>query len=113
MAYNTTTSRDWYSYLSDDTTHYVVATTDANAAAQTAPPSPIAPGSLPAFPRGFKMRFVMGAILDGSILRRTKLPIFLPTDAIFVGGSSTFSKSGLTGWVIEGRIGERRTYKGG
>jgi hypothetical protein len=105
-------TRDFYSYKSDDTNNYTVATTDGNAAAQTAPPSPINPGSLAAYPRGWRMRKVYGAVVVSGVLYRTHIPILDPTDILWTGAGTTFVKGGST-FVVEGRIGETREYKGG
>jgi hypothetical protein len=104
--------RGFFDYLSDDTTHYVKATTLGNAAAQTSPPPVISPKSLPAFPRGWSPRKVYGTVIVSSVVYRTHIPIFDPADIIWVGSATTFTKGGAT-FTIEGAIGEKRTYKGG
>lgn len=106
------TGRDYYAYISDDSNTYTIATTDSNAGSQTSPPSPISPKTHPAYPRGWKVRHVQGTVVVSGIVYRTRLPIFDPSDPIWLGSSSTFAKGGAT-FVSEGAIGERRTYKGG
>lgn len=107
-------ARDFFNYLSDNTVHYVVGTTDDNGNAQTTPATPIAATSLPAFPRGWVMRKAHGAYVDGGtgLIYRNSIPLLDPADAKWVGGTDTFTKGGQV-FVIEGRIGERRTSKGG
>ena len=104
--------RDWYNYTSDDTLVYQVGTTIANGTVNGA--TAITPGASPTYPRGWVMRHVFGNYVDTAtgFEYRTKVPIFDPTNTKWVGSVNTFIKAGQT-WQIEGRIGERRTYKGG
>lgn len=100
-------SRDYYVYTSDNTNQYTVATLDANNAAQGTVQTPLAdPLDHPAYPRGYRMRCVHGAYLDGSKVYRTKVPVFVPTDTLWT--ASSFSKFGVT-WAVQSRIGERQT----
>jgi len=106
-------TRDWYAYTSDDTAVYQIGTTDSNAAAQSGTVTPDPVGTNPVYPRGWVMRHVYGEAIVTGVLYRTKLPVFDPTDDIWVGATTTtFVKNGCT-YNIEGRIGEKRVNKGG
>lgn len=98
--------RGYAAYLSDDTNTYNVGTTLDNISAQSA--SPVAADANPGFPRGFVMRHIYG--VDGSG-NRTKLPILDPSSALWLAATS-FTKNGVA-YDIQGRIGEKRTRKGG
>lgn len=100
-------TRDFFAYTSDDTNTYQIATTIANGNANSA--SGVAPGVNPSYPRGWVPRKVYGVSSAGA---RTKLPIFDPGNAIWVGGGTTFTKNAVS-YNVEGRIGEKRTNKGG
>ena len=99
-------ARAFYEYLSDDGNTYQVATTQQNGTAQGA--TPATAGANPTYPRGWKMRHVYGLDSDGN---RTKLPVFLPSDGIFLGITATFGKNTKT-YTVEGKIGEDRFIKG-
>lgn len=103
--------RNFYLYTSDNTIQFTVATLNANNAAQTSPQTPIDPSLHPAYDRGFVMRKVHGKAVVSGVTYTTKIPVFDPTDDIWVGAStSTFTKWGTT-YNIAGRIGERRIYR--
>lgn len=98
-------SRNFYAYISDNGTTYQVAVTDNDAAAGGFG-SPVAYGSLPVYPRGWKMRKQYG-ISSGN--GRTKTPVADPASAQWTA-PSTFLKHGAT-FAAEGSIGEKRTAK--
>ncbi len=106
-----TLTRSYYSYLSDDVVSYELATTTENGTTVNSG-DPIAAGTLPAYPRGWVARHIYGVFNDSGVLRRTKVPILDPTNDLWVGTSNTFTKDGID-YDVEGRIGEKRTYKGG
>src|ERR1700674_4023373 len=94
--------RDFYPYISDDGITYNIATTQANGNAQSA--TPVLPKANPKYPYAKGgARHVYG--VNGT--NRTKCPIFDPSDAIFVGSATTFTKNGVT-FTVEGIVGERR-----
>jgi hypothetical protein len=101
--------RGYFSYTSDDSTLYELATSLQNGVTVNAA-TVIAPGSLSAYPRGWTPRHIYGFNAAGP--SRTKVPIFDPANTLWLGGVTTFTKDGIT-YTIEGKIGERRTYKGG
>ena len=107
-------ARNFYAYKSDNGTTYNIGTTVGNANAQTTPATPVAATANPAYPRGWVERKVHGAYLDttANVVYRSAIPILDPTDGKWTGSSTTFTKGGQV-FVIEGRIGERRTSKGG
>lgn len=100
--------RNFYEYVADDGVSYQVATTEQNAAVNGA--TPITPGSLPSFPRGWKMRHLYG--FDPLDNARTKVPIFHAASTLWQGSTVTFTKNGA-GYSVEGKIGEVRSQKGG
>lgn len=99
-------NRAFYSYTSDNGTSYQVALTadDASAGGFGAA---IAYGSLPTYPRGWKLRKAYG-LAAGPI--RTKIPLNAPSNGIYTGGTTTFTKHAVT-FNVEGIIGEKRTAK--
>ena len=100
-------NRVFAAYQSDDGTTYMVGTTGDNAAAGGL--TIITPGSgVPSLPRGYVMRHVYGVAPDGS---RTKVPIGTATTSLWTSGGS-FNKYGIT-YSSEGKIGEKRTNRGG
>lgn len=99
-------ARGFYAYASDDGVTYNVGLALENGAGGGF--SAATAGENPAYPRGFVMRHVYGVAEDGT---RSMLPIAAAGNGLFVGGG-TFSKGGKD-FVVEGRIGEKRTYKGG
>lgn len=105
-------SRGYFKMIGDDTNNYVLATTAGNAAAQSSPPPIINPKTYARYPIGWKYRRVYGAVVVSSVVYRTHIPLMDPTDAIWLGTATTFTKGGAT-FVSEGAIGEKRTYKGG
>lgn len=100
-------TRSYYAYTADDTNVYVLATTTQNGAVNGA--TAVAPNSHPPLPRGWVPRHVYGD--DGSG-NRTKVPIFNPSNGIFVGGTTSFTKNS-TSYTTSGHIGEKRVYRGG
>jgi hypothetical protein len=104
--------RDFFAYIDDAAVTRVLATTDANAALQAGAPGPVAPLSHAPMPRGWKARRIFGAYLDAGKVYRTSVPILDPSDPLWSGGSTTFTKGGQT-FVIEGKRGEQRFSKGG
>jgi len=99
-------ARAWGAYVSDDGNTYNVGVSVDNESAGGLSASTA--GANPAYPRGFVMRHVYGVASDGT---RTKVPCGEPSTALYVSGTS-FSKGGKT-FTVEGRIGEKRSYKGG
>jgi hypothetical protein len=100
-------NRVFGTYQSDDGTVYMVGTTGDNAAAGGF--SIVLPSAgFPSLPRGYVMRHVYGVASDGS---RTKLPIATPATSLWTSGGS-FTKYGHT-YDSEGKIGEKRTNRGG
>jgi hypothetical protein len=108
--YNLT--RGFFPYISDNTNTYTVASTVGNANANSTPPSPGDPDANPTYPRGWVPRKVHGSYVSGGTTYRTDYIAFNPTDLGWLSTNLTFTKGGQT-FTIEGRIGERRTYKGG
>lgn len=99
-------ARDWGEYTSDDGNAYNVGLSMDNLSQGGFPAA--TPGSNPAYPRGFVMRHVYGVASDGT---RARVPIASAGDALFIAGTS-FTKGGKS-FDVEGRIGEKRSYKGG
>jgi hypothetical protein len=101
-------ARHFYAYVSDDTTTYQVALTDDDAVAGGFGTA-ISYGSLPVFPRGWKMRLQYGVGTVGGNPVRTKTPVASPVATQWTA-PSTFSKKSVT-FTAEGCIGEKRTAK--
>ncbi len=97
--------RAFYQYLSDNGTNYQVAITIDDAVAGGFG-SAIVYGSLPTYPRGWKMRHVYGVSGTGI---RTKVPCATTVLTIYQTGG-TFSKNSVS-FNTEGQIGEKRTAK--
>ena len=98
--------RNFYKYTSDNTTDYQVAITNDDASAGGFGAA-VAYGSLPVYPRGWKMRHGYGVSGTGI---RTKIPLNAPSNAIYVGTTTTFTKNAVS-FAVEGLIGEKRTAK--
>lgn len=98
-------TRNFYAYISDDGNTYQVAITDDDASAGGFT-SPVAPGTNPVYPRGWRMRKMYG-LSSGGI--RTKTPVASPFSTQWTA-PTTFPKKGVT-FNAEGAIGERRTTK--
>ena len=98
--------RGYAAYVSDDGNTYNIGTTNDNIDANSA--TAVAADANPAYPRGFVMRHVYGVASTG---KRTKLPILDPTNELWTTGT-TFSKNAVS-YDVQGRIGEKRTRKGG
>lgn len=96
--------RKFFGYTSDNGTVYQVAITTDDASAGGFG-SAIDYGSLPVFPRGWKMRIQYG--VNGA--NRTKTPVSSPGATQWVA-PSTFSKHSVV-FNAEGCIGEKRTAK--
>ena len=105
--------RSFYPYISDDTTTYEIATTVENGTTINGG-TPQEAGTDPTYPRGWVPRRIQGVFVDSGSgkVYRTHVPILDPANTKWVGSVTTFSKGGET-FNIQGRIGERRTYKGG
>jgi len=106
MARTYNLKRRFCEYVSDDGSTYNVATTIGNIDAQGG--DQVDAGANPEYPRGWTMREVYGEAADGS---KTKLPILDPQDAMWVGGTKTFTKEAVL-FAIMGHRGEHRFYKG-
>ncbi len=110
MAYTPKTlTRGYFLYTSDDGTVYEVATYSENGVNVNAA-TPITTHTDPAYPRGWVMRSIHGINVAGPA--KTVVPIFDPADTKWTGSTGTFTKDGIV-YTIQGRIGEKRTYKGG
>jgi hypothetical protein len=105
-------NRAYYDYLSDNATHYQLATTGENAGAQSSPASPITAGSLPTYPRGWVARRIYGEVVVSGAVYRTHIPILSPSDENWLEVTNTFSKASQT-WTVYGKRGEQRYNKGG
>lgn len=105
-----TLGRNFYAYKADNGVTYNIGTLDANAAAQTSPAAPVAPNANPTIPRGWKIRHVTGFYTTGGVTYTTILPIFDPTDNIWLTVSTTFTKWGTT-YAVESYLGEKRIYR--
>lgn len=101
-----TLTRGFFAYKSDDGTTYNIGTTLANGSAQSA--TPVAAGANPAYPRGFKVRHVFGKSSGGL---KTRIPVLDPAATMWTAGGSV-TKDSVT-YTVEGKIGEKRVYRGG
>ena len=100
--------RGFYAYISDDSNTYQIGTTAENGT-NVNDATPVPAGTNPSYPRGWKMRHVYGLSEAGN---RTKVPIFDPTNGLWLGTTTTFSKNGVS-YTVEGKAGEDRFNKGG
>jgi hypothetical protein len=98
--------RDFYGYVSDNGVTYQVGLSTGNASAGSFG-APIAEGSAPGFPVGWRMRHVNGRNIG--LGKNTVIPIASNTDTFYTAGGAV-SKDG-TVFSIGGRIGERMTSK--
>ena len=111
MAYTPKDLRRCYvAYIADDAITYELATSTENAVTVNGGTPLSSPGEDPAYPRGWVPRHVYGFNAAGP--SRTKVPILDPANGLWTGGTDTFTKDGIV-YQVEGRIGEKRTYKGG
>jgi hypothetical protein len=97
--------RGFYAYVSDDGNTYQVAIT-ANDASTGGFGAAVAYGSLPVYPRGWKMRVQYG-LSSGGI--RTKWPV-ATTGTQWASPVNTTAKNGIA-FVPQGSVGEKRTAK--
>ena len=97
-------------YISDDTNNYNVGLSQPNAEAGNFSAAPA--GSQTNFPRGWRMRHVLGISTSGNT--HTKVPVRSNSDNLYAGLATTFTKIYLVGSLnfnVQGRIGEKRTTK--
>lgn len=99
--------RFYFAYKSDDGNTYQLATTNGNGSTAQGG-SPITPNSLPTYPRGWKPRVVYGEAANGT---RTKVPILDPSNGLWTGSTTSFSKDGLS-FGVAGKRGEDRFNRG-
>ena len=100
-------ARGYFAYTADDTSVYQLATTLQNGLAQSA--TPVAVGTNPTYPRGWKPRRIYGE--DGAG-HTTHVPIMDPSNGLWTGDTKTFSKDGVT-YTVYGKRGEKRYNRGG
>lgn len=100
-------NRGFFTYDSDDSNSYQIGTSIDNGNAQSATAVPA--GTSPTYPRGWVPRHIYGVDASGN---RTKVPIMDPTNGLWTGSTNTFTKNSVS-FTVEGRIGEKRTTKGG
>ena len=109
MAIEQDMTRGFYVYISDDTNDYNIGTTNQNGATVNGATA-TTPGSNPGLPPGWKPRHIYGKNVATGL--RTSVPILDPTNTLWTGNGGTFSKNS-TEYQIEGKIGEKRVYRGG
>lgn len=101
-----TLTRGFFAYVGDDSNTYNIGTTLANGTVNGA--TPVAAGANPAYPRGFVVRHIFGKSAGGL---RTKVPILAASNTLWLSGG-TFTKDSVS-YTVEGKIGEKRVYRGG
>jgi hypothetical protein len=98
--------RHAYAYTADDGNTYEIATTTDNGTVNGATAIPV--GTHPPMPTGWVARYILGRSAGGL---RTKCPIFDPDNDLWTSGATTFEKASFT-FNSQGRIGEKRIYRG-
>jgi hypothetical protein len=98
--------RGFYAYTSDNTKQYQVAITIDDALAGGF--SATTYGTLPAMPRGWKMRKVYGVSSGGF---RTSTPVATPTTTLYTSGGTFVKGAASTSFTSQGIVGEKRSAK--